>query len=237
MDKIAIINQPAGLGDILFTTKIRKTLENDGYKVFHPVINEYSWITEYIDGNFPIVNDFKYSDTLQNTNLTPNKIYRDGYEIFLIPLQTADRLFDGSVMDAKYKLMNLNFDDWLDYLIINRNKKKEDELFSLLGIKENDEYIVVNNKFGSPPNFATKDIKINTDCKIIDMGFYDGFTLFDWIKVLEHSKEIHVVESSINYILEKENIDHSKVFIYSKHVPSSFNHVKHLFSKNWNYIF
>ena len=69
------------------------------------------------------------------------------------------------------------------------------------------------------------------------MGFYDGFTLFDWIKVLEKSKEIHVVESSINYILEKENIEPSIVFIYSKHVPSSFNHVKHLFSKNWNYIF
>jgi hypothetical protein len=184
-----------------------------------------------------MINDFKYSDILQNSNLTPNKIYRDGEEIFLIPLQTADRLFDGSVMDAKYKLMNLKFDDWSDYLIINRNKKKEEELFSLLGIKENDEYIVVNNKFGSPPNFATKNIKINTDCKIIDMGFYDGFTLFDWIKVLEKSKEIHVVESSINYILEKENIEPSKVFIYSKHVPSSFNHVKHLFSKNWNYIF
>jgi hypothetical protein len=206
MDKIAIIKQPAGLGDILFTSKIRKTLEDNGYKVFHPVINEYSWITEYIDGNFPIINDFKYSDALQNSNLTPNKIYKDGDEIFLIPLQTADRLFDGSVMDAKYKLMNLKFDDWSDYLIINRNKKKEEELFSLLGIKENDEYIVVNNKFGSPPNFATKNIKINTDCKIIDMGFYDGFTLFDWIKVLEKSKEIHVVESSINYILEKENL-------------------------------
>jgi hypothetical protein len=52
MDKIAIIKQPAGLGDILFTTKIRKSLENDGYKVFHPVINEYSWISEYIEGDF-----------------------------------------------------------------------------------------------------------------------------------------------------------------------------------------
>jgi hypothetical protein len=139
MDKIAIIKQPAGLGDILFTSKIRKTLEDNGYKVFHPVINEYSWITEYINGDFPIINDFKYSDLLQNSNLTPNKIYKDGDEIFLIPLQTADRLFDGSVMDAKYKLMNLKFDDWSDYLIINRNKKKEEELFSLLGIKENDE--------------------------------------------------------------------------------------------------
>lgn len=237
MDKIAIIKQPAGLGDILFTSKIRKSLENDGYKVFHPVINEYSWIGEYIEGNFPVINDFKYSDILQNSTLTPNNIYIDDNEIFLIPLQTADRIYNGSVMDAKYKLMNLKFDDWSDYLIINRNKKKEEELFRLLGIKENDEYIVVNNKFGSPPNFATKNIKINTDCKIIDMGFYDGFTLFDWVKVLELSKEIHVVESSINYILEKENIEPSKVFIYSKHVPSSFSHVKHLFSKDWNYIF
>lgn len=237
MDKIAIIKQTCGLGDILFTSKIRKILENDGYRVIHPVIQEYSWISDYIEGEFPVINDFNYLDLLNNCNLKPEKIIKDNVEIYLVPLQTADRLFEGSVMDAKYKLMNIDLTDWSDYLNIKRNKIKEEELLKKLGISESDDFIVINNKYGSPPSYATKSINVNTTSKIIYLDFYEGYSLFDWLKVLEIAKEIHVVESSINFLLEKENIDPKKVFLYSKHEPSSFSQVKHLFLKKWNYIY
>lgn len=237
MDKIAIVKQTCGLGDILFTSKIRKILENEGYKVIHPVIQEYSWIGEYIEGEFPVINEFKYLDLLNNTNLNPEKIIVDDVEIFLVPLQTADRRFEGSVMDAKYKLMNIDLTDWSNYLTIKRNKNKEEELLKKLNLSENDDFILINNKYGSPPNHLTKSINVNTTSKIVYLDFYDGYTLFDWLKVLEIAKEIHVVESSINFLLEKEDINPNKVFIYSKHEPSSFSQVEHLFLKKWNYIF
>lgn len=237
MAKIAIIKQPAGLGDILFTSKIRKVLEEDGYKVIHPVIKEYSWLSDYIEGSFPVVDGFEYVDLLNSVGLHPTVYQDSGVEIQVIPLQTADQLYPGSVMDAKYKLMNLHQDDWSSYLHFNRRGDRENALFSLLGLDDNAEFVLVNNKFGSPPNFATKNIVPNTDYKIINMDFQEGFTMFDWLKVMEKAKELHVIESSINYLLEKENIAPNKVFIYSKHTPPSFYHVQHLFTKNWNYIY
>lgn len=237
MAKIAIIKQTAGLGDILFTSKIRKLLENDGYKVYNPVINEYEWIHEYVDGNFPTLNNFNYLEFFMSNNLNPTKTIVGDDEFFFIPLQSADRHFSCSVMDAKYKLINIEFSDWSDYMKYKRDTIKEENLLTKLNISENEEFILVNNKYGSPPNFAIKQININSDSKIINMDFYENFTLFDWIGVMERAKEIHVVESSINFLLEKENIDPNKVFIYSKHTPSSFSQVKHLFSKKWNYVY
>jgi hypothetical protein len=237
MAKIAVIIQPAGLGDILFTAKIRYYLEKQGYRVIHPVISEYSWIDEYIDGEFPVLDGFELKNNILNAPSGVTTVRVGGDDILLVPLQSADRLFDGSVMDAKYKLMGLDFEDWASYLHIKRNSKKEKELFNLLGLSTANNYVVVNNKYGSPPHFACKNIDIKTKARIVEVSFLEGFTLFDWIGVFEKAEQIHAVESSINYIFEKEDIDPSKVFVYSKHTPSSFDQVKHLFSKRWNYMY
>lgn len=237
MAKIAVIIQSAGLGDILFTAKIRHYLGSQGYKVIHPVVSEYGWIGEYIDGNFPVLDRFELRNIILNAPSVISTVHVDGDDILLVPLQSADQLFSGSVMDAKYKLMGLDFCDWSSYLHIKRNYKKEKELTNLLGLNNTAGYIVVNDKYGSPPYFARKNINLETQTPVIQVDFLEGFTLFDWIGVFERAEQIHAVESSINYILEKENVNPSKVFIYSKHTPSSFDQVKHLFSKKWNYVY
>lgn len=240
MSKICIIKQPAGLGDILFTSKIRKMFTDIGFHVINPVIPEYYWIDEYLDGDLPILNNnFKYFDLYNNFNdLTPKTFKIDNEEILILPLVTADRLFPGSVMDAKYKLLNINFNDWSNFFSFKRNFEKENDLYyNVLKLKDGEEYIFVNSNMGSPPNSVNININISTNIKKIDLSFYDGFSLFDWIKVLECAKEIHFVESSLNYILEVLNIESEKVYVYSKHNPPNFFHVKHLFSKNWNYIY
>lgn len=237
MNKICIIKQPAGLGDILFLSKIRKILTDSGYEVIHPVIKEYKWLGEYIKGNFPVIENMEYLDFYNSVGLYIDKKIIDNKEITVIPLSTADRLYAGSVMDAKYKFLNINFNDWFNFLEIKRNINKENELFyEVLKLKEGDDYVLINNNYGSPPNFLKKNIQVGHTKKIY-MDFYENFTLFDWIGVMEKASEIHVVESSINYVLEKLNITPEKIFIYSKHNPPSFTHVKHLFSKNWNYIY
>jgi hypothetical protein len=238
-----IIKQPCGLGDILFTSKIRHLLAQKGYEVIHPVIKEFKWVGNYIDGNwasFPILDEtFPYYDLYNNfRGLYPAEVSVNNEQLVIVPLQTADQLYSGSVMDAKYKLVELPLNDWHQYLSINRNKEKEDNLFyNILNLKDNEKYIVTNPHYGSPPNFNTRTLPINTTFKCINITFLDNVSFFDWIKVLEKAEEIHVVESSINYILQAIDIDPNKVFIYSKHTPSNFDAVKHLFTKNWNYVY
>ena len=42
--KKALINQPAGLGDILLIQPMVDDLLNRGYEVFHPVADVYSYL-------------------------------------------------------------------------------------------------------------------------------------------------------------------------------------------------
>jgi hypothetical protein len=240
MNNVCIIKQPAGLGDILFTSKIRKIFTDYGINVINPVISEYSWLGEYVDGNFPVLNnEFKYFDLYNSFNEhLPKTINHDNEKILIIPLESADRLFSGSVMDAKYKLLNIDFNDWSKFLSFRRNIEKENKLFyEILNLKDDDEFILINENKGSPPNHSKVNIKTKDDIKRVYMSFYDGFSLFDWIKVIEKSKELHFVESSLNFILEVSDINPKKIFVYSKHNPSSFNQVKHLFLKDWTFIY
>jgi hypothetical protein len=70
------------------------------------------------------------------------------------------------------------------------------------------------------------------------MEFYDDVNLFDWIKVFENAKEIHTVETSVYYILEKLNLEN--VHIYAKPTPQNrandFSYMKDHCSKKWKYI-
>ena len=56
-----IINQPRGIGDIIFIEPILRYLYNNGEnKIILPAAPQYTWIAEYIDYvEFPSMNDFK----------------------------------------------------------------------------------------------------------------------------------------------------------------------------------
>jgi hypothetical protein len=141
-------------------------------------------------------------------------------------------------MDAKYKLVNLDFNDWNDYFNFKRNIDKENKLYyDVLGLKDDSEYVFVNRQFASPPETQIcKYIDLNRFSNYIEMKYINDFTIFDWCKVIENAKEIHTVETSINYIIDKIN-PKGKLEMYSKHTPPSYNQVQHLFKSNWNYNF
>jgi hypothetical protein len=50
MEKICLIYQPCGLGDIFFLQKICKLYIEKGYRIIYPVVYEYEWLNDYIDG-------------------------------------------------------------------------------------------------------------------------------------------------------------------------------------------
>lgn len=239
MVKKIIIRQPAGIGDIFFTQKIAYVLhETYNVDIIWPVIPEFIWIKNYID--IPFIKfiswdeDFEGKDILLNNDVPYIFTLQD---YLIVPLQRADWNYPGiSVMDAKYKLVDLDFEDWSDYFKFDRNTEKENQLYyDVLGLTDKSEYVFINKQFGSPPDTQIcKYISLDKFSHYIEMRYIDGFTLFDWCKVIENAKEIHTVETSINYIIDKIN-PKGKLEMYSKHTPPNYSQVKHLFKSNWNY--
>jgi hypothetical protein len=100
----------------------------------------------------------------------------------------------------------------------------------------NETYFFVNKNYGSPPNFRTISHIPSFNIKTIEMSFDNDFSLFDWMKVLENAKEIHIVDTCLSYIIEATPTIQSPLYLYSRYEPKSFHQTKHLYSRNWNYV-
>ena len=220
-----VINQPAGLGDIFFCQKIAAKLINKGHNVIWPVISNFIWIKDYIDNDICFV-EKEESEKYKHAEVT-------------VDLQSADKLFPNeSVMISKYKYVNQDYRDWVDFFNFNRNKEKERELYyDFLNLKDGEQYAIKNFYFASPPNeqicLNAKNSNIG-DLREICMSNIPDFTLIDWCGVIERAAEIHTVETSLNYIIEKINTT-DKLYMYSKWSPINFSHIQKLFNKPWIY--
>lgn len=270
MKKICIINQPEGLGDILYTQKIGYNFEKDGYKIFWPVNKAYPTIGNYLQ-NFNYFNlyqdhekDFVKAglpqecyDTYLKYNGRKGIIHEEKFGDFLIKFVPLNHLQHvkakdpeimpnpGLIMKKKYSFVGVSDNDWKDYLHIKRNTEKENELFyEKLDLKDGDEYALINNNFGTPGmgtvwSFIEKDFESSDSfkkgLKKIKLDYTPGFTLFDWMKVIENAKEIWQEGSAMTYICEKLKLKAEKLFMYSRTgfgTPEMHN----LFSQPWYFF-
>jgi len=235
-DKICIIRQPAGLGDILFSQKIvSKIKEKYNLEILWPISDHYSSLKEDIvsSAKFCSINDdFPFKSLFHNRNIIDNN------EVLYIPLQDADQYYPGlCMMDSKYKFVGLNYNDWQMYINLKRNYDKENKLKEILKIKKDEKYVVLNRNYGSLSAPATCSYlkQFSSKHKIIEVNPIEGFSLFNWCTIFENALEIHSVDTSIMYIIEKLNVA-AKLFCYSRYIPPSFHDVTHLFKKNWTYV-
>ncbi len=208
--KSILIDQPAGIGDIIFCQKIAHYLSNT-YKVFWPLSSDINWVSNYLDS--PIIWENHKVDTVVNLR---NSIYYREHK---------------SVMLSKYDLLGLDWKDWKDFVKINRKVDKEKELRGLFPEK----YCLVNRIYGTPPNSKIKDFSVITSLPIVDLCIIPGYTLFDWMKVIEDANEIYTVDTAINYLIEILNINAEKLELFSRFDNPNFSHVKDIFLKKWNW--
>ena len=215
---------------------------------------KYIPVSDFVDptGLFKTkVNPLGY--TITNTecikveNLKYDSIESDNPTHWLyIPFLNSDRKFSGSVMKAKYKFVNMDgeWGDWDEYFEFRRNEEKENQLMDYFDIKPDDEYVVIGDTYGTPPKTATKKIKYSSsrdhtdtqEKKIIKIRSIEGYSVFDWCKVFENASEIHMIETSFLYILEKINLKGSVFNLYSKWKPSFWGHIEHIPKKvKWNF--
>lgn len=234
MSKICLIRQPAGIGDIFFTQKIAKDFISKGYEVVWPVIHEFKFIKDYIK-----INGLTF--VTENENFPNKNIYQEGYikptqisdDLIYLPIQHFDRNFpDISVMQAKYKMMDMDSSDWLKYFEFERDLEREQKLIDHYDANDK-EFVLVNRMFGSPPH-SKPCPHMGEFENSIEMEYLGWDNLFDWIGLLLKAKHIYTVETSILYIISKLGL--KNVTVYSRHASPSFHQVEHIFDKDLTYI-
>jgi hypothetical protein len=216
-----IINQPFGIGDILFLNPLIKQLDIE--QAIWPVVDHYYWIKDYISiDNLTFIKVSKFN--LLN--------YEDYVEI---PLQHAYSFIPqaNDCMEAKYLLLEADPELWRT-LTFNRNKEKETQLKQHLNIHPNDKFIFVNNNFAGPEYNYKVNITPQSNHKIIYQEYIEGFTLLDWCGVLEQSIEIHTVSTALFFVIEALNLESTSLHLYPrKPLDKDLSPIKTLISNKW----
>ena len=235
MNKICLIRQDAGLGDIFFCQKIGYHYQKMGYKIIWPVKKVFNYISEYMTNfSYPCVDDeFPYKDLYLNMN---NKEIIETDDMIMIPLN-GHNLRSSSVMYSKYILVGLPYYDWNKFFNFTRNIEQENRLFyDILELKDGEEYTLYNTAFASPPEIQYKDIPTdNITDKLVKMELFEGITLFDWCKVIENATNILTVDTAINYIIDKLSINTNNLQLYSRYTPANYGQIKGIFKTKWKY--
>ena len=203
---VCVINQPAGLGDILWIQPIVDHMIDCGYEVVYPVIDLYyemvsrcirkdglRWVQE--TGEYPMKDCF--------SSISPTKRGEDLY----LPTKYADRhLPSCPVMISKYYMVNIPVTNWHSHINIERNADREQMVFDMCGINKDDDYTLVNTTYGTPPTHITRSVDIQTKYPVVKMSYDEclenEICLFDWIGVIEHAKEIHTTETAMCYLVD-----------------------------------
>lgn len=234
MSKICLINQPAGLGDIFFLQKFVNKKILEGFKVIYPTLPSLIYVREYIkkDGLefYSFSEDFPYKGLMNHHEIIKND------EVEYYPFNVADRYIGGSCMEAKYSFVQDDYNGWQEHFTWERNIEKENKLFyEILKLNDGEEYSLVSNVWGTPPTNNFREVPTSGKYKEVKVEMLDEFNPFDWSKVIENAKEISIIDTSFNYLIEKLNLNAQNLYLTSRFTPPNFSHIINLFKKNWKY--
>jgi hypothetical protein len=234
MSKICLINQPAGLGDIFFLQKFVDIKISEGFEVIYPTIPSLIYVRDYIKKEglkfFSMDEDFPHKGSIHEQRI----IQTEDFEYY--PFNIADRSVLGSCMEAKYTFVGQDYNNWQEHFQWERNTEKENKLYyQVLNLIDGDEYSLVSNVWGTPPTNNFREVPTSGDYKVVSVEMLEEFTPFDWAKVIENAKEISIVDTSFNYLIEKLELKAEKFYLTSRFTPANFSHIINLFKKNWIY--
>lgn len=236
MLKTVLINQPAGLGDILFCQKIGEHYKSKGHRVIWPVIPEYRYVGDYLKNfEYPVItSSFDGDYFFRNCGRARLKTIEENKDFIFVPLLDIS-FIENSELKSKYLFMNIDVSDWIDYINIQRNYEKEQSLIKRLELNNNEKYCLVNKWFRSPPNSKKMCNIPETSKKIIELNTLDDYSLFDWIGVIEYADEFFVTDSSLTLLIEKYKTINANKFTILMRQPNIEN-IRFLYKLDWKYI-
>jgi len=195
-----LFNQPAGLGDIFFIMRLAQKYHAEGHTIIWPTAVHY----HIHNKNFPEVKFIPQDHFgLYDVYDAKREIFEDdSYKYF--PFRWADVIKNGkgdphTCMKDKYWLVGEDYEIWRNFKI-TRDHQKEDELFKELGLKEGDEYNVINEN--QTRIFQKTEIKPNNGLRDIYMNIDPRYNMLDWLKVWYNATTIHTVATSSLILLE-----------------------------------
>jgi hypothetical protein len=240
MIKICLIRQPAGIGDILICKKIGVIYQLSGYEIIWPIHRALLDLIPYITTDFNYIceeNPFPFCAFYNKSRGSQFFFDSDTQILKYLPLQYATDYCQDLILQAKFTLAGMDHSDWSKYLFFNRNHEKENHLYyNILGLKDKEEYLLLNPTYGTPPAINEKNIPFKTSKKIVKISMIPGITVFDWCKVIENASEIHMMDTCFTTIIEKLNLQTDNLFLYNRDGSPdnpSYNETIYMYSKPW----
>lgn len=231
--KHIIVNQFQGLGDIIFMMSIIERWLDKGYTVTWPVVDDYMTIGKH----FPRVNFTLKEDTKINYH---SKTFVQSGGVAIVPFYWA-HVITGvhytDCMKSKYILLNGDWKKWKGFKL-TRDTEAEDTLYySVLGLKDGERYCLTNTRFRTDQTGSVK-VSPPDGMRVIEMKNIEGYTMFDWSKVIENAAEIHTVGTSINYLIEYLDCKASSIHLYIRRPDEKdFKNYDYILTDKYNYIF
>lgn len=234
-----LINQPFGLGDVIFCMTLARNWIKEGHTITWPVFSQF---VDQLNRAYPDVTFIDWQSIKVDYN---RKDEHDWENYRVVPLRWNVQLMNvpyKECMSSKYSLFGLDWNTWKEGARWERDEEKEMKLFGgtrVYYLTKTDcsiePYRLINNTFGSDSKLKISIPNLSDDLPNIYMQNYDGYSLFDWALILERATEIHTVSTSIIYILEMLDIS-CPIHIY-KREPIEKNHDNYSYIlKSHNYI-
>lgn len=231
VNKRYVVNQFLSLGDILFLIPMIRELMAEGNTMLWPIDDRYFDISKHFP-DVPFVKKSDYPDLpydsmqMVQTEYGQMLPYRFAIEIMGRPLNKC--------MDSKYELYRHDYKIWRGLYWL-RDKEAEKRLIDMLCLP--DKFIVLNRRFGHEAKFMINVELPDNGVRIVEMNSIPGFTLIDWLGVIERASEIHMSNSSLNYLLELLPVK-VPTHIYKRNLwgEIGFSYTRHLFH-NPNFIY
>lgn len=249
-EKICLICQPCGLGDIFYTQKIAKTYYDLGYDIWWPIIHEFAFLKDYI----PYINWVSWEDQDNPIPGPPFKEsvvfpYKEKYNYNQPNILEGDFIYingflppsEGElIMPFKYKNCNIDGEDWVDYLNFERNLTRENKLYQEVGLEEGEDYVLVNSLYQTRPRISHASyIPTNPEHygkTVVEWAIVDGYNPFDWLKVIENASSIVTIDTSIQYLIEKlSNKKATEYICYPRRGHKTVEQIEPLFKTPWQY--
>ena len=230
MKKI-IINQPRYLGDIIFVMAIAQKYYDAGYDVDFPVDDTFIDNNPSIEKYFPGIKFIPISKYQFPLDEVGSGFFGSADQM-VINCQITSKFKNH--MGMKYTQLNLPINTWRE-IVITRDFDAESRLLEKLEIKKDDKFNLINEYYSNKKtSYMLLDIKNNY--KNIFLRKVDGFSLFDWMGVIERAESIHTVHTSIQYIIDTMSTVTKNIHIYPRvEIYEPHSYYDYLFSKDYIY--
>lgn len=228
-----VINQPRGLGDIIFSMRAVLDFAN-GRKIIWPVVEGF----EDIQKHFPDIEFVNWKSLKINYDIREE--YQSDYGL-VIPLRFSDSICQVKYFDcmkSKYMYFSSDWNNWKNINVI-RDVDKEEDLYNTITKNFGDKkYNLINTNFRTDKSGKANNIVPHNNYIDVYMDTLPGYTLVDWSKVIENAENIYTVGTSINYLIELLNPKAKQIHLYVRRPEEAdFKNYEYILSKDKPYIF